>query len=478
MRHQAALTIPIAVTRDLDQPMYEQIANQVGAAVEGGLLARHSRLPSTRNLAALLGVSRGVTEAAYDLLFTRGLLASHPGSGTYVAAGAEPHRTREHRGADDRSGPGRGAGRAEPDRSDRPLRIDLRPGQRSPEAFPLAAWRAAWRQASLRRPPVHALPPLGLPGLRRAIAEHVWRTRGISLAGKEVVVTGGTAHGVRILLDALGLHGRRIAIEEPAPLALHRAAGSQTDPPAALAVDAAGAIVDRVPAACRAIVVSADAHLPTGRIMSLGRRHAAADWAARTGGHLIEIACDAVFRPEASRLPRLSTLAGPRCVLVGSFCELLTPTLKLGYAIVPRMWAGEIRRRLGEHAEQPPYVTQLAVASLLADGTVVRLMHRLSRLYANKRALVNTALAPLRGQPGGPDTVGVDVIDLPATADPARVAGYLLDQGIRVETLAPYHFSERPAPPALVLGYAHLPEPALHRGLSLLTTGLRRFLPG
>jgi GntR family transcriptional regulator/MocR family aminotransferase len=475
MRHQATLTIPIAVTRDLDQPLYEQIANQVGAAVEGGLLARHSRLPSTRNLAALLGVSRGVTEAAYDLLFTRGLLASHPRSGTYVAAGAEPRRPPERRAADDRSGSGRGARRAEPDWSARPLRIDLRPGLRGPEAFPLAAWRAAWRQASLRRPPVHALPPLGLPELRQAIAEHVWRTRGISLAGKEVVVTGGMAHGVRILLDALGLHGHRVAVEEPSPLALHRAVGGQGDPPAALPVDAGGARVDRVPAACGAIVVSADAHLPTGRIMPLARRHAAAEWAARTGGHLIEIACDAVFRPEASRLPRLSTLAGDRSVLVGSFCELLTPTLNLGYAIVPRVLAAEIRRRLGEHAEQQPYVTQLAVASLLADGTVLRLMHRLSRLYADKRRLVDAALAPLRG-PGGADTVGVDVLDLPVMADAGRVAADLLDEGIRVETLAPYHFSGRPAPPALVFGYTHLPEPALHRGLSLLTAGIRRSL--
>lgn len=90
MRHQAILTIPLTVTRQARQPLHEQIASQVGTAVEHGLLAHRTQLPSTRTLAALLGVSRGVTTAAYELLFTRGYLESQPGSGTYVAGRTAP----------------------------------------------------------------------------------------------------------------------------------------------------------------------------------------------------------------------------------------------------------------------------------------------------------------------------------------------------------------------------------------------------
>jgi GntR family transcriptional regulator/MocR family aminotransferase len=259
-------------------------------------LPRRSRLPSTRTLAELLGVSRGVTAAAYDLLFTRGYLASEPGSGTYVAGSPDPmpRRTEPSRL---RTEPSLPAGDAD-------TAIDLRPDQLNTEAYPLAAWRAAWREASFRRPPAHPLPPLGVPELRRAVAEHLLTTRGVDLMDKEIVITGGRAHGLRIVLDALGLYGSQVAVEEPAPPAVHRAAGDGPDRPASLPVDAEGARVEGIPVSCRAAVVSPDAHVPLGHILSAQRRRAVTAWASDTGGHVVEIACDAVFRPEASRLPR------------------------------------------------------------------------------------------------------------------------------------------------------------------------------
>jgi GntR family transcriptional regulator/MocR family aminotransferase len=454
MRYQTPLTIPITVARRAGRPLHEQIAIQVGSAVEHGLLGANARLPSTRTLAELLGVSRGVVAAAYDLLLTRGYLDSQPGSGTYVTGRRGSHPNPAPRRRRD-TGP-----------------VDLRPGQPSLEAFPLTAWRAAWRQAGFRRPPAHALPPLGLPELRRAIADHVSYTHGISLAGKEVAVTGGTAHGLRIVLDALGLRGSQVAVEEPVPPALHRAAGGEPDPPAALPVDADGARVDAAPAACRAIVVSPDAQVPLGRVMSERRRREAAAWAA-SGGHVIEIASNLVFRTGASPLPRLQVLAGEASVLLGSFCELLTPTLKLGYAIIPRELTDLIGRRIADRAEQPPYVAQCAVASLLQDGTVVRLVHRLGHLRAGKRRLLDAALAQLSGfELSGCAAVDTGVLHLPEEADADRAADALLARGLRVATLRPYHFSGRPVPPALVLGYGHQPNAVLRRALPVLVEAL------
>jgi GntR family transcriptional regulator/MocR family aminotransferase len=451
MRYQTTLTIPITVARDSREPLHEQIATQVGTAVEHGLLAGHTRLPSTRTLAELLGVSRGVATAAYELLFTRGYLESQPGSGTYVSP--------------------RHAGEPAPPaavRSEVP--VDLRPGQVNTEAFPLSAWRAAWRQASFRRPPMRALPALGMAELRRVVGEHVSRTHGVSLAGREVVITGGTAHGLRVVLDALGLRGRQVAVEEPAPPALYRAAGGDADPPAAVPVDGEGARLDAVPVACRALVVSPDAQVPLGNPLSAGRRLQAAAWAADTGGHLVEIARDTGFRPGAGRVGRPFSAAG---VLLGGFCELLTPTLKLGYAIVPRELADAVARRIAERAEQPPHVTQLAVAALLQDGTVVRLMHRLGRLYADRRELVGSALGGLRGvRYDGRDAVHTAVLYLSRQADAERAAADLLRRGVRVTTLRPYHFSGRAVPPALVVGYGHPAEADLRRALPVLRAAL------
>ncbi|WP_212829687.1 PLP-dependent aminotransferase family protein [Catellatospora sp. TT07R-123] len=444
----------------MTRPLREQIAEQVGAAVDDGLFPHGVRMPSTRTLAAALGVSRGVTAEAYDLLAQRGYLHSLRGSGTYVAAAT-----------------GAGAASRLP-REPRAAEVDLRPGQAAGEAFPLAAWRRAWRSASFRTPPTTAMPQLGLPELRHAIAEHVQRNHGVSLTGREVVVAACRAHALRAVLEALDACGPRAAVEEPAPPTLWRAAADGSGRPVAMTVDDRGACLDQVPGSCRAMVLSPGAHLPFGGVLSADRRAQAAQWADRTGGTLIEIAGDRHPSPAAGQLPKLLSLTGPaRSVLVGDFCEVLTPALQIGYAIVPSRLAAAVGRRIRDQAVAPPYVSQLAMARLLSDGTVERLMHRLSLIDEQRRRVMvaqAAAAAPLRPLIAG--AAGTALLPLPGM-DAGRIAAALRDQGVRVSTLNPYHFSAAPVRSALVLGYGHLTEPALRRGLSTLARLLTPAMP-
>jgi GntR family transcriptional regulator / MocR family aminotransferase len=463
MRYQANLTIPIVLARNAPSALHDQIAEQVGAAVDRGLLVRGCQLPSTRTLATLLGVSRGVTTAAYDVLFARGYLHSQRGSGTYVSRPDRPPAQGRHR---------------RPVGSDPGPTVDLRPGRLAPEAFPLAAWRTAWRRASFRCPPATSLPALGLAELRTAVAEHLLRTRGIPVDEAAVVITGGVAHGLRVVLDVLGLDAPEVALEEPSPPAVHRTVAPAGRTPVALPVDAEGARLHGLPPSCRAIVVRPDAQVPLGRVLSAHRRHEAARWAAATGGTVIELACDAVVRAAAGGLPRLTALAPDASVLIGGFCELFTPALKLGYAVVPAGLVDPIGRRIDDRGDQPSYVAQLAVASLLADGTVARLAHRRARAYATKRHLVRTALAPLVEDAAtgiriaGRDAVDTAVLYLPDGSDADVVVGDLAERGVRVDTLAPYHWSARPVPPALVVGYGHQPDAELRRACLRLRDAL------
>lgn len=433
MRHRAALTIPIAVVRRARTPLHEQIAAQIAGAVRGGALPGRTQLPSTRTLAELLGVSRGVTEAAYDLLISGGFLDVRPGSGTFVPARhpLDPPPAL-----------------VETDSSI----VDLRPDRYCADAFPLFAWRSAWRRASFGPPPAGPLPPLGVAELRRAVAEHIRRTRGGYPPDGEVVITGGTAHALRLVMDALGLDGPRVAVAEPAPPAVPR---SVLGGPAGVPVDAEGIRVDAIPADCRAVVVGPDGQHPLGTILSARRRYELAEWARCTGGHVIETACDRVPRPAASPLPRLGS------IVVGGFAELFTPALELGYAVMPRDLAGVVAERIAERAEQPPYVTQLALAALLDSGTAIRLMHRLARRFAHQRRIVDAVLSTIDSHPM--DTAVLPLRD----KEPEEAAADLLDLGVRVATLAPYYFAAEP-PPALVLGYGHLPDAALRRALTVI----------
>jgi GntR family transcriptional regulator/MocR family aminotransferase len=487
MRYPAALTIPIELRRDQPQPLYQQIAGQLGTAVEEGRLATGTALPSTRTLGSLLGVSRGVVATAYDLLSDRGYLRGRPGSGSYVAVPAAGVAVLAAGGAVP-AAPERPARPAGPDAP-----VDLRPGGPGPDLFPLRQWRAAWRRASFGPPPAQPPPPLGLPELRRAIAVQLRDTRGTALAGTELagtelagtelagtelVVTTGTGAGLRLVLDALRLAGDQVAIEELVPPPLRRAVPAGPGPPVALPVDAAGARLDRLPPGCRAVVVSPDAHDPLGYPLSADRRRQAAAWATGSGGWLVEVACDTGFRPQACRLPRLATLAGGATAVVGGFGSLLTPGLGIGYALVPAELAGPLRRLVADRGAQPPYLPQRVLAELLAGGTVTRLMHRLGRAYRRKQRLLAPALAPV-GRLAGLAGLGSAVLYLPGGRDGPATAAALHRRGVRVRPLADYHAPGHPpgngpagARSGLVIGYGHLPDPQLRTGLARLAREL------
>src|SRR3984885_9163466 len=164
--------LPVVVDRGGGTPLAAQISGQLEAAVTGGVLHAGDRLPSSRDLAATLGVSRTVVTNAYARLFAEGWLEGRHGSGTYVAdVAAPPAVLRDSRrrpaplpGAKaPTAGPGTTEGADEPD--GRPAPIDLQPGISWADGIDPAAWRRAWRQAGAHLPSRWPGPD-GLPGLR------------------------------------------------------------------------------------------------------------------------------------------------------------------------------------------------------------------------------------------------------------------------------------------------------------------------
>ncbi|GAB3882643.1 hypothetical protein GCM10029964_040710 [Kibdelosporangium lantanae] len=275
MRYREMLTVAVALNRQDDRALHVQLADQISTAIDAGTLAAGTRMPSTRTLASLFGVSRGVTTAAYDLLTARGYLHARSGSGTYVLGHQEPSTF--------------------PQDDDDEV-IDMRPGLSSAEALPLKAWRAAWRHAS-HQPPVVRVPRLGLPALREAVSTYLRQARGLVLPNHRVVITTGLVAGVSLVVDAL--RARRVAFDPPVPPGLHsvfRTLNSEFS--------------------CDTVVASPDGHPVTGEVMPFVRRRELARWP----GNLVELLPDNVVRPV--HLPRLVALA-PRACVVGDLADLL-----------------------------------------------------------------------------------------------------------------------------------------------------------
>jgi GntR family transcriptional regulator/MocR family aminotransferase len=221
------------------------------------------------------------------------------------------------------------------------------------------------------------------------------------------------------------------------------------------------------------VVLSADAQVPLGHALSADRRRQVLDWSRQTGGHVLELACDAVPRLATAHLPRLLTAdTRARIVLIGDLGEVVTPTLKVGYAVVPRDLAQSLRAA----PEQPSYLTQLAVTHLITQGALHRRMKRLAGLLDRKLPLVRAALGALHGRAElfGLDAVGTVGLRLIGGLDAEQVGADLARSGLVVPTMAGYRNRARPDETELLLGYPHLTDPALRHGLSRLAAALTR----
>ncbi|MFC0628073.1 MocR-like pyridoxine biosynthesis transcription factor PdxR [Kribbella deserti] len=451
--------LPLTVRRDGGGPLHLQLAEQLREGVRDGRLRAGHRLPSTRELARQLEVSRSVTQAAYDQLHAEGWIAGKTGSGTYVAdvvplepAQAVPRRPKPV--------------------EERPL-LSLRPGIPYVERSVDAGWRRAWREVSAQPPTRGYEHAAGLPALRTALAEYVARTRGIACGPDNILVTNGTIHGLRLLLSVTRRPGDPIAIEDPGYLSAVRAANSHGLPIIDIPVDADGLRVDLLGPEPSAVYVTPSHQYPLGGRLPVARRNALIEWARRTGATVIEDDYDSEFRYDVAPLPALAQLDLDRVVHLGTLSKMLSPSLRLGWLVA----APEVVEALTEHRENsgdwPSWPVHAATLAMLRDGYLDRVVRRGRRRYAERCAQVIEALSPY-GEIVGRDAGLHVTLLLPDSLDDRVVAQAAEASGVGVAPLSGYRRST-PGPPGLVIGYATPTSPELHKALTLLTQVLTTF---
>jgi GntR family transcriptional regulator / MocR family aminotransferase len=444
----------VAVRRDAG-PLHAQIEGQLRAAVRSGRLPAGEQLPSSRALAAELGVSRGVVVEAYGQLAAEGYLAVRTGAAPRVAAGAvaAPLRTA-------------GAPAASP-------RYDLRPGTPDLALFPRAAWAAAQRRA-LRSVPDADLgypDPAGHPRLRVALAAYLGRVRGVQAAPERIVVCGGVAEALALVCRVLAAGGaRRLGVEDPCHRETRGLIAHSGLEPVPVPVDAGGLDVAALAAAAADAVLVTPAHqFPTGVVLEPGRRASLLAWARAAGAIVIEDDYDAEYRYDRHPVGALQGLAPDHVVHVHSVSKTLAPALRLGWAALPARLAAAVadEKRLSDLGS--PVLEQLTLAAFLERGELDRHLRRTRPDYRRRRDALLQALSGLEVEGVA---AGLHVLArLPAGRTEAAVIAAAAAAGVAVDAVGP-HVSGPPRPPALLLGYTRLPEPALARAGAILRSAL------
>jgi GntR family transcriptional regulator / MocR family aminotransferase len=445
MRESGATSLDLLLDLPSGGPRRAGLEDALRAAVTGGRLAAGVRLPSSRALAAELGLSRNTVAEAYAQLVAEGWLVARHGSATRVAAHArEPAST-----------PPAG------ETATRPA-YDLTSGVPDVSAFPRAAWLRAARQ-SLTTAPYDTLDypdPRGAAPLRAELSAYLGRVRGVRAAPDHIVVCTGTTQAFFLLAKAVG--PGPVAVESHG-LRYHRRVMEEGGARlVAMPVDADGADISAVENE-KAVVLTAAHQFPLGGALSPARRSEALAWARRTGGIVVEDDYDGEFRYDRRPVGALQGLDPERVAYVGTVSKTLAPGLRLGWIVAPPALLHGVIRAKQLSGGGAGVLDQLTLAEFIRSGGYDRHIRRSRLRYRRRRDALVAALdgrAPVTGISAGLHAV-VPVGDEEAIITRAAARGLLVHGLATFRTGA----DDRKG---LVIGYARPPDHAYAGALRVL----------
>jgi GntR family transcriptional regulator/MocR family aminotransferase len=436
----------------------ESLESDLRSAIRSGRLVAGDRLPSTRAMAADLGLARGTVAEAYAQLQAEGYLVARHGSGTRVAdvpgvasalAVARPGPARAHR-------------------------FDFNPGLPDLTAFPRAAWsRAARRGLGAARASAFGYGDArGRVGLREALAAYLGRVRGVVADPEQVVVCAGFRHGLALILRVLAGEGATaVAMEDPC-LEIHRAVarahGLSVVP---IPVDERGARTELLSAAGARVAVLSPAHqYPLGTVLQPERRAAVVGWAGAAGAIVVEDDYDAELRYDRQPIGALQALAPQHVVYGGTASKTLVPGLRLGWLVLPPALLPAVDALREAEDVHISALDQIAFAELLRSGAYERHVRRMRAVYRRRRDRVVQLLAELAP---GYETVGASAgLRVLLRLPPGETAAGLIERAaaasVGLHSVAPCHHDGRPDREGIVLGYGAIPEHAFDASLDAL----------
>ena len=432
-------------------------------AISAGRLSPGASLPSTRTLAAELGLARGTVVAAVEQLAVEGLLETRQGALTQVAHVPPPVTAARSRRTSRKA----------------PL-ADFTGGEPDLTRFPRAWWAAAVRK-SLAHADASTLgygDPRGSIELRTALVDYLGRTRGVTAAVEHVMVLSGFRQTLAMLARLLHRRGhRRIVIEDPAlqvHIELLRAGGLECAP---IPVDADGAQVGAIAAHdVRVVQVTPNHHMPLGASLSPTRRSELAAWAASVDGLIIEDDFDGELRYDRRPLRALQALDPGRIAYCGTASKSVVPGLRLGWCVLPPVLVGPaVDALVAMGGPTVSSLDQLAFAELMVSGRYDRHVRTVRTEYRRRRDLLSSALTArvpgvrLEGVSAGL----VGLIRLPTGCDEDTVVGRLADRSVAVMPLGLFrsvrsHLEE----PAIVVNYGRPFGHQFTAAIELLTSTL------
>ncbi|MDD2127733.1 PLP-dependent aminotransferase family protein [Pseudomonas sp. 17391] len=492
---------PAGIVLDRRRGLSQQLYQALRARVLDGRLSSGTRLPASRDLAAILALSRNSVVRAYDQLYAEGYIESRVGDGTYVIQ-LEKLSTQLSTGlslglstglstfsleyAEDLSSSERSSEALERLKSNHlPVPRSgapraFRVGIPAFDLFPFDVW--AKLQAAFWRNPDPAQLGYGDPAgelqLRELIAAYLRRSRGLSCTAEQIVITSGAQQAISLCAQLLLQPGEGVAVENPG----YRAAGHTF---AVAGGKVMGVPVDEEGMDCERLVQLTDCRLayvtpahqyPTGVTMSLARRLALLAWAERNDGWIIEDDYDGEYRYSGAPLAPLAALDRQgRVLYVGTFGKIAFPALRLGYLVLPARLVQAFSQGRALAMRHSEVGSQCVMAEFMAQGHFQRHIRRMRRAALSRRNVLKAGWPlDVPGLGGMPEVAaGLHVkVDVDNFAREQELVATAEAVGVEVNPLSSYWLEDSQVAvdnrAGLVLGFAAVPEADIANALMRL----------
>lgn len=454
----------IELNRKSELQLWRQIYQALKELMLTGQLKAGEALPSTRELARELDISRNTVCEAYNLLIAEGFVISRQGAPTRVSDGlclesVEPPLSPKTKNNAVRS-----------------ISVSFRTGRPDLRQFPRFLWQQLLHKAS-EELPLEAFGysgPQGLPDLRGEIAAWLFRSRGLKVALDNIFITAGATHGLHLIADILCGNGKKILMEDPCHIGMLGTFINKGCPIVSIPVDVEGMQTDYLSycGSTGAIYVTPSHQFPLGGILPASRRAMLIRFARENDLYIIEDDYDSEFRYSGEPIAPLYTMDPQRVIYVGTFSKAVFPALRIGYVILPYQlqdrWCD---LRTHTDVQNPPF-EQAALAEFLRTRKLDRHVQKMRKIYGQRRQVLLESLEEAFGSEwiAYGDSAGLHVaIDFPGMRFDEAFKNYCLQNGLYITPVESHCIKKGHHQSKLLIGYGHLEPDIIKKGVVLLS---------
>ncbi|KJS87039.1 MAG: hypothetical protein JM58_05930 [Peptococcaceae bacterium BICA1-8] len=461
------LEFSCALIKDSKNPIYLQLYEYIKEEIAAGRIEYQTKLPSIRQLAIYLKISRTTIEATYHQLMVEGYINSRPKAGYFVNNINNIINVVKIDNAKEE---------ANSNTPNKEVEYDFRNDYIDRESFDFNLWRKYLNKALLENNQRYLTygSHQGELELRVELAKYVHQSRGVVCSPEQVIIGSGGQPLLNILCGILKTHYKSIGFEEPGFKQARHIFKDHLFEIIPIKLDDDGVNVDFLAQSKAKIVYVSPSHqFPMGSIMSISKRVQLLNWAHANNTLIIEDDYDSELRYSGRPIPSLQGLSeGSHVIYLGTFSKILLPSIRISFMILPPNILSTYQTEKKKYNQTSSQIEQIALSLFMREGMLEKHIRKLRKIYARKNQLLIETIERTMGDKVkvmGTETGLHILLELNSSYSPVEITLLAEKVGVKVTPLANYFIGDSENKnPLVLLSYSGIPMEHIEPAIGLL----------